>query len=105
MVRRMCDNTCEKKFSTCWNHIGSRGTSFAADSRMHDALFIGSAEDEWTVVSLGRVYSRALETNGVVDIPEELHPKALLSEHTWSRACYYGDSFERFACKIVLEYL
>ena len=38
--------TRERAYSARWHHIGSRETRFDADPRVHDAPFVGSAEDE-----------------------------------------------------------
>ena len=60
----MRDCTREKEFSARWNYIGFRGTSFTTDLRVHDATFVARAEDECTVVRLGRVYGSAPDANG-----------------------------------------
>ena len=96
--------TREGAYSALWHHIGSCGTRFDADPRVQDAPCVGSAEDEWTVVRLGRAYGHTLDANGYVEVPQELRPKALFLGRTWSHVWYYGDTFPRFAPDIVLEY-
>ena len=71
---------------------------------MHDAPFVGSAEDEWTAAQLSRAYSCALDSSESVDEPLELRPEAIFNRRTWSKAWYYKDSFACFAQNILLEF-
>ena len=96
--------TRQKAFAVRWHHIGRRGVRFDADPRVHDAPFVGSAEDEWTVAHVGRAFGHALDHGVDVDLPSDLRPEALYCGGTWSRAWYYGDAFGRFACDVVLEF-
>ena len=79
MIGRTRLRTREKAYSVRWYRIGSRDARLDADHRVHDAPFAGSAEDEWTVVRLGRDYGCVLDANDPVDVPEELRPEALFS--------------------------
>ena len=49
---------------------------------MHDALFVGSTEDEWTVVRLDRAYGCALDVKYAVNVPEQLRPEEFFSGRT-----------------------
>ena len=69
-------------FRARWYHIGCRGAAFAADSRVHDAPFVSSAEDEWTVIRLGHAFGCALDASEPIDVPADMRPEAIFNGRT-----------------------
>ena len=55
---------------------------FDADTRVHDAPFIGSAEDLWFITRLIRPFDSALDSGDGTGIPYELSPAALFNGRT-----------------------
>ena len=48
--------------------IGSRGILLNIDPRVHDAPFMGSFEDELSIVLLGLVFAFTLDAGACVDV-------------------------------------
>ena len=55
-VGRSRVRTGHRAYSARLYHIEYRGARFNAYARVHDVPFVESAEDEWSVVRLGRAY-------------------------------------------------
>ena len=61
---------------------------FDADSRVFDAPFVGSAEDLWFVVRLGRAFGCVLDLGDGTGVPDELSHAALFNGRTWADMWY-----------------
>ena len=87
--RSVCRSHCRSRkniYHSLWHYISYRDTNFAADPRVYDVPFVGSAVDEWTIVQQGCPFGFAFDASEPSDVPAYLHPDGILSGRTWSQS-------------------
>ena len=76
-IGRTSVRTRHKALASCWYHISCRGLRFDAESLVHDAPFVGKAEDEEIVAWPRTAFGHALDQGSDLDLSVDIRPEAL----------------------------
>ena len=69
-MRHLRVRSLENVYRVCWHHVRCCGTKLAAEPRVHHEPRVGSTENEWIVVHLGRAFGYALDTGEYIDVSQ-----------------------------------